>query len=140
MELSASTPEAAPAACCGAPQRPSASELCDRGLRRNRLEPFELAGSTLHSEGLAAQFSLQCRGPAIASVRFKVSTCATLLAYCELLAELAVECSIAEGGKFTAPLLVSELPGVPVYKRNRAALAVAAFRSALTRAGSPRST
>jgi hypothetical protein len=136
MDLSVVAEDGGGAACCGTRPRRSASALCDRGLRRTRLEPFPLLGSPVHAhDRLSAQFSLQCRDGVIAAVRFKASACATLLAYCELIAELAIGCRVAECAAFTPQLLHSELPGVPALKRDRAVLAAAAFGSALRHAG-----
>ncbi|MBI3702504.1 MAG: iron-sulfur cluster assembly scaffold protein [Rhizobiales bacterium] len=113
-------------------QRLTASELCDRGLRRRRLEPLAIVGPTLHgNDGLTAQFSLRCEGDAVTSIRFKASSCATLLAYCELIAELAVGRSIAECARLSAGALVATLSDVPVFKRDRAILAVSTFHQAL---------
>lgn len=135
MELSVAAEEACTASCCGVPQRLTASELCDRGLRRSRLEPLALVGPILYgNDGLTAQFSLRFEGDAVTSIRFKASSCATLLAYCELIAELAVGRSIAECAQLSAGALVAALSDVPVFKRDRATLAVSTFHQALARA------
>ena len=123
------------ASCCDSRRRRTASELFERGLRRNRLDPFAITGSPLRNRGgLIAQFSLQRHGALITSIRFKASTCATLIAYCELIAELARARSITECASLSPHLLVSELPDVPAAKVDRAFLAVAAFHSALAQA------
>lgn len=98
MELTASAGEDACAApCCASSPRRTVGELCERGLHRNRLEPLTIAGRALRNrDGLVAQFSLERHGGSIASVRFKASTCATLLAFCELIAELATMRNIDE--------------------------------------------
>jgi hypothetical protein len=134
MELSAITDTNCTDPCCTTPRR-TTSELCERGLRQNRREPLALSGPRVSDDnGLVAQFSLQCRGGLITAIRFKASTCATLLAYCELVAELASGRGFGELATLTPQLLVAELPDVPTIKRDRAVLAVTAFRSALAHA------
>lgn len=135
MELNVATEEVCTSSCCGVPQRLTASELCDRGLRRSRMEPYALVGPVLYgNDGLNAQFSLRCEGNAVTSARFKASSCATLLAYCELIVELAVGRSIDECAQFSAAALVAALSDVPVFKRDRAALAASTFHQALAQA------
>jgi NifU-like protein len=137
MDLSVGEDDGSAASCCSSPARRSASELCDDGLRRTRLDPFALAGRPVRgNDGLSAQFSLRHRDGVVTAIRFRASTCATLLAYCELMTGLATGRSVTECLAFTPQLLVSELPGVPVLKRDRAVLAVAAFASAVRHAGS----
>jgi hypothetical protein len=133
VELSARGAEAACAgSCCGGAPRRTAGELFERGYRRSRLAPFALEGSAIGGcDGLTARFSLQLQNGLLAEVRFRATTCATLIAYCELLAELATGRSIAGAAAITAPLLAGELPNIPVLKHDRAPLAVAALRSAL---------
>jgi hypothetical protein len=120
--------------CCGATARRSVSEYLDRGLRRNRAGLHDLRGAE-HSDrnGLSASFSAEASGGAIRTVGFKVSSCATLLAYSEMLAELASGKSLAAAQEITAAHLVAALPEVPPLKRDRALLAVGAFGSLLQR-------
>ncbi len=62
---------------------------------------------------------------------YKSSTCVTLVAFCELLSESAENKTLKEGLGIDASYLVSHLSDVPAGKHDRAALAVAALRSAL---------
>ena len=64
------------------------SELFERGLRRNRDVPLSVQGAVCRdAEGNCAGFSLDLEGGKIAGIGFRVSVCATLIAYCELIAE-----------------------------------------------------
>jgi len=106
--------------------------LFERGFRRNREKPLAIEGDALPDpEGTAARFSLALAGGKIVRVGFQVSTCATLIAFCELLAEIAAGLTLAEAWRLAAPDLVVRLADVPPQKRHRAILAIAAFRAAL---------
>ena len=120
--------------CC-APPRMTVSELFERGLRRNRDAARSVQGGACHDgDGNAASFSLDLDGGKIAAVAFRVSVCATLIAYCELIAETLPGRTVDLAQALTARDLVEQLPGVPAQKRHRAVLAIAAFRAALAAA------
>lgn len=123
------------AACCGNTPRRVVSDLFDRGYRRNRLIPFTLEGAELRdTNDLSARFSLDLAGGAIKGIRFRVSTCITLIAYCELITELAAGKSAREAAALSESELVAALPDVHAMKRDRASLAINAFRAALAAA------
>ena len=67
----------------------------------------------------------------VTAVGFHASCCATLIAYCEYIAEIAPGFSLTIARELTASNLVDSVPGVPALKRDRAVLAIAAFRAAL---------
>jgi NifU-like protein involved in Fe-S cluster formation len=114
------------------------SELFERGFRRNRLPPLPVEGAECSgADGYSARFSLAVADGKIAGIGFRASSCATLIAYCELIAELAPGFRLEIARGLTAANLVETLPGVPALKRERAVLAVAAFRAALV-AATPR--
>jgi hypothetical protein len=118
--------------CCGVARRRTVSDCFDRGLRRNRLEPFALVGETLTDQnGLSAQFSLELDDSTIAAVRFKVTSCVALVAYAEVLAEEAVKLSLQSAAAIDPKIPIDTLEGVPVFRRDRANLAVRALRSAI---------
>jgi NifU-like protein involved in Fe-S cluster formation len=118
--------------CCGVSRRRTVSDCFDRGLRRNRAEPFTIAGETLRDRnGLEAQFSLKIENGIIEAVRFNVTSCVALTAYAEVLAEEAEKLSLVSANTITPLALVDLLEGVPLFRRDRAALAVAALRSAI---------
>jgi hypothetical protein len=120
------------AACCSAMPRRTVSELFERGFRRNRAAPLPIEGAPCtDAEGNSARFSVNIAGGKIIDIGFRASSCATLIAYCELVAEIAQSFRLEIARELTATNLVEALPGVPALKRNRAVLAVAAFRAAL---------
>src|SRR5215210_5113048 len=73
--------------CC-VPARSTPSELFERVFRRIREAPLAIRGpECTDPEGNAASFSLALSGDRLSAIRFQTSPCATLLAYCELIAE-----------------------------------------------------
>jgi NifU-like protein involved in Fe-S cluster formation len=120
------------AGCCGAARRRTVSDCFDRGLRRNRTEPFDIRGQTMRdANALEAQFSLKIADGLIEAVRFKVTSCVALTAYAEVLAEEAEKLSLTSANAITPLALIDLLEGVPLFRRDRANLAVAALRSAI---------
>jgi NifU-like protein involved in Fe-S cluster formation len=83
-------------------------------------------------EGRFARFSLRIDGDVITDVRFQVSPCVTLVAYCELAAEWVTGQTLpAVARRIRAADLAAELPLVPVAKRARALLASQALIASL---------
>lgn len=118
--------------CCSARPRASVAELFERGFRRNRAAPLALAGPLCRdAEDHAASFSLAISDGRIAAVGFRASTCATLIAYCELIAESVTGLAPEMAAAVSARDLIEALPGVPAAKQGRAVLALAAFRAAV---------
>ena len=121
--------------CCGVAPRRNVSDLFDRGRRRSRQSPLPVEGDEHRDpNGLSARFSLATEDGRIAKIAFKASTCITLVAYCELIAELMSGEDIPRAARFSPVDLISELPDVPALKRDRAPFAIAAFRDALAAA------
>jgi NifU-like protein involved in Fe-S cluster formation len=119
-------------ACCSVTARLTASELFERGFRRNRAAPLSIEGEPrTDPEGNVARFSIAIAGTKLAAVSFRATTCATLIAYCELIAELTPGMNPEMAEQLSARDLVEGLPGVPKLKHGRALLAVEAFRAAL---------
>ncbi|HEX5777507.1 MAG TPA: iron-sulfur cluster assembly scaffold protein [Xanthobacteraceae bacterium] len=119
-------------ACCSVTPRFAVAELFERGFRRNRQEPLAVQGETIvDAEGNSARFSVQLDGGKIAELRFRASSCTTLIAYSEALAELLTGFDAAMAAQYAPQNLVAALPGVHPLKQNRAVLAVAALRAAL---------
>ena len=117
--------------CCVAP-RVTVSELVERGLRRRREPmPANAASDCTDAEGNSARFAVALAGDRIVAVGFRATTCATLIAYCEWLAESVPGQRIALVSGLTPPDLIAAVPGVPALKRERAVLAIAALRAAL---------
>jgi len=122
-------------ACCGNAPRRVVSDLFDRGYRRNRFDPLPFEGAELRdTNDLTARFSLGLENGAIESARFRISTCITLIAYCELITELAAGKTVREAAALSEEELVAALPDVHPMKRDRASLAINAFRAALAAA------
>jgi NifU-like protein involved in Fe-S cluster formation len=118
--------------CCSALPRLTVSELFERGFRRNRSAPLALEGSARSdAAGNLARFSLDIEDGRIKEIGFRSSSCATLIAYCELIAETVPGFGHEIARALTAKEIVEALPGVPPYKRERAVLALAAFHDAL---------
>jgi NifU-like protein involved in Fe-S cluster formation len=110
-------------------------ELFERGFRRNRQAPLAIVGETCTDpEGNSASFSLELTGGRIHAVSFRASCCATLIAYCECIAETVQGARVEMAREWTAADLVASVPGVPLLKRNRAVLAITALRAALAAA------
>jgi len=128
-------------ACCSVQPRRSISELFERGYRRNRAAALSIEG-TRHAdaEGNTVGFSLDTADGRIAEVGFRATTCATLIAYCEYIAEIVPGFRLEIARELTAVQLVAAVPGVPALKQERAVLTIAAFRACLTAAQASRST
>src|SRR5262245_16508496 len=104
-------------ACCCVVPRLSVSELFERGYRRLRETACAIKGNVCSdAEGNSARFSIDFADGRIQRVGFRSTSCATLIAYCELIAEIVPTFSreIADG--LTAKQIVNALPGVPPYK------------------------
>ena len=119
-------------ACCSVTPRLTVAELFERGFRRNREAPHAIVGAPcIGAEDNTLSFSLDVAEGRIARVGFHASCCATLIAYCEYIAEIAPGLSADLARAFTAQNLIACVPGVPAPKRDRAILAIAGFRAAL---------
>jgi hypothetical protein len=119
-------------ACCSVTPRLSVSELFERGFRRNRAAALPIEGAACRdADANTARFSLDVANGKIANISFKASSCATLIAYCEYIAEIVPGFGLDLAQGLTPANLVDALPGVPALKRDRAVLAAAAFRAAV---------
>jgi hypothetical protein len=67
----------------------------------------------------------------IATARYRCTTCFTLVALCERLAEELTSSSLADARLWTAERLLSLHPEVPAVRHDRAMLAVTAVQSAV---------
>ena len=114
------------------------SELLERGLRRNREAlPADPAPDCTDAEGNAARFAVTLAGDRVGPIGFRATTCATLIAYCEWLAETVPDQRVSLAAALTPRDLIDAVPGVPPLKRERAVLAVAAFRAAFVSLAPP---
>jgi hypothetical protein len=119
--------------CCKTKE--SVLDYFDRGLRRSRQATFPVVGDVIQGPNrLSARYDLRVEDGSIRGVSFKASTCVTLVAYCELLAEWATGKSLRDAMLIDPGELADGLAGVPVMKRDRAMLAARALQSALAAA------
>ncbi len=82
-------------------------------------------------EDLTVVLYLDIQDWTIIRIDYQATTCATLLAYCELLVNLAAGKSRQEALALTDSDLAERVRGVPLQRRSRAALPIAALRAAL---------
>jgi hypothetical protein len=125
--------------CCRSAPPRTVSDLFDRGHRRSR--STSLAPETplrTDPNGLSAWFVIEIENGTITAIGFKASTCVTLIAYCELIAEIIEGQDVTAAAALSPALLVANLTGVPALKRDRAVLAVNSFQAALTAANDAR--
>ncbi|SEL84297.1 iron-sulfur cluster assembly scaffold protein [Halomonas daqiaonensis] len=107
-------------------------DCLERGLRTRRAPPLPHLGEWVEMpQGLRARFSVAIRDDALADVRFEATPCATLVAYCQALAEHETERPLHATPGLDAKGLANLLHGVPPIRQGRAILAVAALRAAL---------
>lgn len=83
---------------------------------------------------LTLQFALQVERGMIRRVNFKASTCITLVAYAELLAERVTGQELKQAIRVDAEDLVQALCEVPPGKQDRARLPILALQSAIKEA------
>ncbi len=112
--------------------RHDVSTCFDRGLARLRRPLLPISGNVFEDEGgLRVKFSLDLDGGVIRQVAFRATTCVTLVAYAELLAETVTGTDLRSAVRLRPEELAGALDGVPLVKRRRAALPVRALRSAI---------
>jgi NifU-like protein involved in Fe-S cluster formation len=110
----------------------SAFEYLMRGFRRNQGPLLATVGRVAHDgDGRTAQFSVEIEDGAIKAVSFKVSTCATLIAYCEFAAEGITGATLSQALALTAEQVIAPLKGIPPHKYDCARLATTALRGAV---------
>lgn len=110
-------------------------DCVERGLRTRRAELLPYLGAWLENAGgLRARFSLEVAAGHVARVHFECTPCVTLVAYCQALAEYETGRALAATPALDAEALAGRLEGVPPARQDRAALAVAAWRTAILQA------
>ncbi|MCP5114967.1 MAG: iron-sulfur cluster assembly scaffold protein [bacterium] len=118
--------------CCDPSLGRSITDYISRGWRRSRAEPLPIVGPLLpDSAGRTVRYSLRVADGVIREVRFEASSCATLMAYCEVIAERMVGESLQAARHVRPDTVAGLLSGVPPQKLNRTVLATAAFRAAV---------
>ncbi len=121
--------------CCASGTGPchlSVTDCFERGLKTRRLKPFSTVGPRISSnDGLWASFSLEASEGRVTALAFECVSCTTLIACCQALVDLGGDGTVRAALHFTQATLLDRLAGIPVYKRDRATLAVDALRAAL---------
>jgi NifU-like protein involved in Fe-S cluster formation len=103
-----------------------------RGFRRNGGPLLTIVGRIAHDEdGRTAQFSVEVEGDVLKAVSFNVTTCATLIAYCEFVAEGVTGATLSQAASLTPQQVIAPLKGVPPHKHDCARLAVSALHAAV---------
>ncbi len=104
----------------------------DRGVRRSRGRWLAISGRPCSDgNGLRLRFCLEVEDGVILDAAFEGTTCVTLIAYCEVLAEWVAGMPLADAIRISPRDLVRALPGVPPSKQDRAVLPIDALRSAI---------
>jgi NifU-like protein involved in Fe-S cluster formation len=110
----------------------SAFEYLMRGFRRNGGPLLAIVGRVAHDEdGRTAQFSVEVEDGVIKAVSFNVSTCATLIAYCECAAEGITGATLSQAVVLIPEQVIVALKGIPPHKYDCARLATTALRAAV---------
>jgi NifU-like protein involved in Fe-S cluster formation len=85
-------------------------------------------------DGVSVRFHAEVDDGRVTALQYEATSCATLVAYAELLGDLAAGEQAAQAARITAQRLVATLPGVPAARHDRAELVIRAWWSALARA------
>ncbi len=121
--------------CCSRSSRRSVSNYFDRGYRRRLLPMEPIVGEESSGCGkLKATFGLRVEAGLIKAASFRSTTCITLVAYCELLGEMATGMMLREAIQITPEKLIDGFTEVPLAKQDRAVLALKALATAIIRA------
>ena len=106
-------------------------QLAFRRLPLRVEPPVPLGPLVLGPDRLCAAFHVPHEAGRIERVAYRCTSCATLVALCEHLSELASGRTLAAARLLDAPALLALHPEIPAGRRDRSTLAVAAFRAAL---------
>jgi NifU-like protein involved in Fe-S cluster formation len=119
--------------CCqSTPQ--SVGDLLHAALARAHWRaPAPAASAEDPSQNLRVEIYLETEGGCIRRIDYRCSSCASLIAYCEAMVRLACGRGVAEAARLDAADLIGSVAGVPGYRHDRARLAAAAFRQALSK-------
>lgn len=115
-------------------QRPlkgtSVYELFQTALRKPR-GPVE--GPLVKADdGACVRFRVEWTAGTVATVHYQSTTCATLIALCELISRLACGLDRQAASALDAATLLAHLPEIPASHQDRAFLAARAFHAALS--------
>jgi NifU-like protein involved in Fe-S cluster formation len=131
-----SPPAAAECACTSADRRLTVVDYFRLGQQRGKRSGTlpHVGEEVCGPLGLSVHFELAVERDVVTRVSFHASTCVTLVAYCELLAQRATGALLRDVLCLRAEELASALPGVPAHKRDRAWLATWAMQQAVAAA------
>lgn len=120
-------------ACCGNFSSGSLQDLLERALRRSHWRGPGTHTGSAHDpeEKLTVIMHVDVSKGRIVRIDYRATTCATLLAYCELLVNLVCGMSLDRVRRLKDTDLVERVRGVPPHRRARAALPIAALGAAL---------
>ena len=106
-------------------------ESVSRAFRRKADSPRGAPGELVFDpDGLSVRFYVGASEESIHALDYRCSSCATLMAVCEQLTDLAAGMTVRQAMNLTPDDLLALYPDLPSMG-DRAALAVAAFRSAI---------
>lgn len=86
------------------------------------------------ADGAGIQIAIETDASCVRSLQYRASSCATLVAYAEVLGDLVLGKPLDEVARITPPALMAILPGVPVSRQDRATAVIHATWSALAAA------
>lgn len=110
----------------------SAFDHLIRGFRRNGGPLLAIVGRVARDgDGRTAQFSVEVEDGVLKAVSFNVSTCATLIAYCDFVAEGITGATLSQAVALTPEQVIAPLNGIPPHKHDCARLAVSALHAAV---------
>ena len=116
-------------------RRVSAFDHLIRGFRRNGGPLLAVVGEVASDgDGRTAQFSVEVEDGVLKAVSFNVSTCATLIAYCEFVAEGMTGATLSQAVALIPEQVIAPLKGIPPHKHDCARLAISALHAAVKKA------
>ena len=130
-------PDETPAidSCGSRRERRTVTDYAYKPCRRSSSPLPESAGEpVVATDGARIQIAAVVESGCVSELSYQSSSCVTLVAYAEVLAELVTGRPTAEAMGLTPDVLTARLPGVPAFRQQRAMLVVRAWWSALSRA------
>jgi NifU-like protein involved in Fe-S cluster formation len=111
------------------PRQLAAIDYLIRGFRRNHAPSLPIVGRVVRDRaGHTVQFSIDVREGVLNAISFNVSSCPTLIAYSEYIAERVTGSKLSHAIALTPQAVIASLQGIPPYKCDCARLAVTALR------------
>lgn len=128
--------------------RPSLVDACGCTIQRRTvtdyvLNPYHRASAPLPptcgervvaADGAGIRFVAELDGDCVTDVHYEASSCATLVAYAEVLGDLVAGEPLRQAAALPKRTLIEALPGVPAARIERADLVIHAWWSAIAKA------